>query len=129
MVRYRLVLLGVSGMVFMAGQAVAQDAASAIAAETTGQAIGEASSGGQSVFVTATGREVLSAPGAGTDMVDAAVWDRVSQQAVASARHEAQVLAKAAGREVGDAEQITVLSKGVQGNVASLNISIRYLLK
>lgn len=127
MVRYRLALLAVSGTVFMAGQAAAQDAASAIAAETTGQAIGEASSGGQSVFVTATGREVLSA--AGADAVDEAVWDRVSRQAVASALHEAQVLAKAAGREVGDAEQITVLSKGVQGNVASLSISIRYLLK
>ncbi len=128
MTAYRLGAFVFAGLL-LAAPAFAQDAASALAAEGTGQAIGEAASGGQSVFVTSKGREVLPGPTADADTVDAAVWDRVSQQAVASALHEAQVLAKAAGRDVGDAEQITVLSKAVQGNVASLSISVRYLLK
>ncbi len=129
MMVYRFGALALAGAMILAMPAFAQDTAGAVAAESTGQAIGEAASGGQSVFVTAKGREVLTGAAADTDTVDDAVWDRVGQQAVASARHEAQVLARAAGRDVGDAEQITVLSRTVQGNVASLSISIRYLLK
>ncbi len=128
MTAYRFGALVLTGAL-LAVPAFAQDAAGAITAESTGQAIGEAASGGQSVFVTAKGREVLPAATADADTVDDAVWDRVSQQAVTHALHEAQTLAKAAGRDVGDAEQITVLSKTVQGNVALLNISVRYLLK
>lgn len=63
------------------------------------------------------------------ETVDDAVWDRASQKAVASALHEAQVLAKAAGREVGDAEQIMVLSKSMQGNGAIVTLSVRYMLR
>lgn len=63
------------------------------------------------------------------EMVADSVWDRLSQKAITLALHQAQVLAKAAGREVGDAEQIMVLSKTVQGSQASLTISVRYLLK
>lgn len=125
---YRFGVLVLAGAL-LASPALAQDAAGAISAEGTGQAIGEAASGGQSVFVTAKGREVLPAATADADAVDAAIWDRLSAQAVAAALHQAQVLARAAGRDVGDAEQITVLSKTVQGNVASLSISVRYLLK
>ena len=125
---YRFAVFVLAGAL-LAAPAFAQDAAGAIAAESTGQAIGEAASGGQSVFVTATGRDVLPAAVTGVDAVDEAVWDRLSVKAVTSALHQAQVLARAAGRDVGEAEQITVLSKTVQGNVAGLSISVRYLLK
>ena len=132
---YRLGAVVFIGAAVLAGQAFAQDAASqnaaskATDAEGMGQAIGEAASGGQSVFVTATAHEALSTAVAGADAVDPAVWDRVGQGAVTQAMHEAEVLAKAAGRDVGDAEQITMLSKTVQGNAAVMTVSVRYLLK
>ena len=131
MTAYRFVVPAMAGvMILAAAPAVAQDAATqALNAEGMGQAIGESSSGGQSVFVTASGRETLPTVLAGADMVDEAMWDRLSVKAVASAQHEAQVLARAAGRDVGEAEQIMVLSKTVQGNAAVLTISVRFLLK
>ncbi len=131
MTAYRLAMSALAGvMIAAAAPALAQDAATqALNAEGMGQAIGESSSGGQSVFVTATGREALPTVLAGADMVDEAVWDRLSVKAVATAQHEAQILAKAAGRDVGEAEQIMVLSKTIQGNAAVMTISVRYLLK
>jgi len=127
---FRLGALAVAAVMLWSGHAGAQDAAGqALTAEGMGQAIGESSSGGQSVFVTASGREALPTVLAGADMVDDAVWDRLGVKAVASARHEAQVLARAAGRDVGEAEQIMVLSKTVQGDAAVMTVSVRYLLK
>jgi len=130
MTHYRWGALAFASTMVLAGHTWAQDAATqALSAEGMGQAIGESSSGGQSVFVTATARETLPTVLAGADMVDEAVWDRLGVKAIAAAQHEAQVLAGAAGREVGEAEQIMVLSKAVQGNAAIMTISVRYLLK
>ncbi len=62
------------------------------------------------------------------ESVDDATWDRASQKALASALHQAEVLAKASGHSVGDVQQIMVLAKSVQGTQAHLTIAVRYAL-
>lgn len=61
-----------------------------------------------------------------TDQIDPALWDRASQDAVAEARRQATVLATAAGRTLGAARQVLVLTRSVQGSTASVTVAVRY---
>ena len=58
--------------------------------------------------------------------VDEAVWDRASQDAIASARRQAAVLAGAAGRELGEARQILFLTRSVQGDQVTVTVAVRF---
>ena len=49
------------------------------------------------------------------DRVDDAVWDQASRAAVAEARRQAMVLATAAGRSLGEANEILSVTRTVQG--------------
>ena len=60
--------------------------------------------------------------------IDDAVWDRASQAAVVEARRQAGILASAAGRQVGEARQILLLTRSVQGDTASVTVAVRYAL-
>jgi hypothetical protein len=58
--------------------------------------------------------------------VDEAIWDRASQDAMAAARRQAQVLAAASGREVGDVKQILFLTRSVEGDEVSVMVAARF---
>lgn len=58
--------------------------------------------------------------------VDPTVWDRASQAAVAEARRQAQVLAQASGRGLGEVRQVLMLSRTVQGSTAAVTIAVRF---
>lgn len=58
--------------------------------------------------------------------IDDSVWDQASARAVAEARRQATVLAAAAGRQVGDAKQILLLSRSSQGAEASVTVAARF---
>jgi len=71
------------------------------------------------------------APGASAAGAEAAndpAFDRASQNAIAEARRQASVLAAAAGRVVGDAEQILLLTRNTQANEASVTVAVRFAL-
>jgi uncharacterized protein YggE len=61
--------------------------------------------------------------------VDDAVWDRASQDAMARARRQAEVLAAASGRSVGEVRQIMLLTRQVEGEDVSVTVAARYSFK
>ena len=58
--------------------------------------------------------------------VDDAIWDEASAAAVAAARRQATILATAAGRKLGEARQVLLLSKSAQGDEAAVTVAIRF---
>ena len=60
--------------------------------------------------------------------IDDAVWDRASQSAVVEARRQASVIASAANRQIGEARQILLLNRNVQGDSASVTVAVRFAL-
>jgi hypothetical protein len=71
---------------------------------------------------------IPSAESAGAGSPDVAVWDRASANAIAEARRQASVLAAAAGRQVGEAQQILMLTRNTQANEASVTVAVRFAL-
>jgi len=65
--------------------------------------------------------------GAGSvDQVDEAVWDQASRAAMAAARHQAEVLAAASGRSLGETREVMSLNRGVQGPDATVTLAVRF---
>jgi uncharacterized protein YggE len=64
--------------------------------------------------------------GGGEQTVDDATWDRASVDAMNAARRQADVLATAAGRRVGDARQVLMIAKTVQAEDATVTVAVRY---
>jgi len=65
--------------------------------------------------------------GAGSvDQVDEAVWDKASRAAVDAARHQAEVLAAASGRSLGETREVLALNRGVQGPDATVTLAVRF---
>jgi hypothetical protein len=60
------------------------------------------------------------------EKIDDAIWDAASADAIRSARSQAQTLAAAAGRNVGEARQILFLAKAIQGGDAVVTIAVRF---
>lgn len=60
------------------------------------------------------------------EQIDPALWDHAGQEAIAEARRQASVLATAAGRTLGEARQVLVLTRSVQGSTASVTVAVRY---
>jgi uncharacterized protein YggE len=60
------------------------------------------------------------------ETVDEAIWNAASADAVRNARNQAQTLAAAAGRNVGEARQILFLAKAIQGGEAVVTIAVRF---
>ena len=60
------------------------------------------------------------------DQVSDAVWDAAGREAMAAARAQAQTLAAAAGRSVGDAKQILLLSKSLKDGDAEVAVAVRF---
>jgi uncharacterized protein YggE len=60
------------------------------------------------------------------EKVDDASWDRAGRAAMAEARRQAEVLAAAAGRSVGEPEQVMSLTRGIQGGEATVTVAVRY---
>jgi len=58
--------------------------------------------------------------------VDDAIWDRAMQDAMASARRQAAVLAATSGRDLGEARQILLLSRSVQSDEVDVTVAVRY---
>ena len=100
------------------------DALAAAGADQLSEGLG-ARGGMPNLFSAAT--EVL---GFGSvQAVDAAIWDKASADAVANARHQAEVLAAASGRQVGEVRQILSLARGVEGDKASVTIAVRFAFR
>ena len=69
----------------------------------------------------------MSLPGApAAGAIDNAVWDQASQNAIAEARRQAGVLAVAAGRRLGEAQQILLLTRNAQAGEASVTVAVRF---
>jgi hypothetical protein len=60
------------------------------------------------------------------DKIDDAIWDEASQKAIAAAQRQAQVLASAAGRQVGQVRQVLFLTRNVAGDTASVTVAARF---
>jgi hypothetical protein len=60
------------------------------------------------------------------EQIDPALWDHAGQEAIADARRQASILAAAAGRTLGEARQVLVLTRSVQGSTASVTVAVRY---
>ena len=60
------------------------------------------------------------------ETVDPAIWDRANQAAVAEARRQAQVLAQASGRGLGEVRQVLMLTRNLQGSAASVTLAVRF---
>jgi hypothetical protein len=60
------------------------------------------------------------------DKIDDSIWDEASQKAIAAAQRQAQVLASAAGRQVGEVRQVLFLTRNVTGDTASVTIAARF---
>jgi hypothetical protein len=60
------------------------------------------------------------------DRIDDAIWDQASQKAIAAAQRQAQVLASAAGRQVGQVRQVLFLTRNVAGDTASVTVAARF---
>ena len=60
------------------------------------------------------------------ETVDSKVWDAASADAVRNAREQAQALTGPAGRAVGEARQILMLSRSVQNGEAVVTIGVRF---
>jgi len=58
--------------------------------------------------------------------VDEAIWDRAGQDAMAAARRQAEVLAAASGRGVGEVKQILFLTRSVDGDQVSVTVAARF---
>jgi hypothetical protein len=71
---------------------------------------------------------IPGADSAGAGSPDAAIWDRASANAIAEARRQASVLAAAAGRQVGEAQQILLLTRNTQAHEVSVTVAVRFTL-
>jgi uncharacterized protein YggE len=60
------------------------------------------------------------------EKVDDALWDQASRAAVAAARRQAEVLAVAAGRPLGETREVMVLNRGTQGDDATVTLAVRF---
>ncbi len=60
------------------------------------------------------------------DRIDPALWDKASRNAVAEARRQAELLAAAGGRQLGDVKQVMLLTRSVQGGAASVTVAARF---
>jgi hypothetical protein len=60
------------------------------------------------------------------DRIDDAIWDAASQKAIAASQRQAQVLASAAGRQVGQVRQVLFLTRNVTGDTASVTVAARF---
>jgi hypothetical protein len=60
------------------------------------------------------------------ETIDDAIWNAASAAAIRNARGQAQALAMAAGRNLGEARQILVLAKAIQGGEAVVTIAVRF---
>lgn len=58
--------------------------------------------------------------------VDQATWDKAMAAAVSTAKLQAETLASAGGRHVGDLRQVMLLSKSVRGNEATVTVAARF---
>jgi hypothetical protein len=58
--------------------------------------------------------------------IDDSIWDQADQAAIAAARRQAQVLASAAGRQLGEVRQILFLARRVHGAEASVTLAVRF---
>ncbi|NEX92102.1 SIMPL domain-containing protein, partial [Caulobacter sp. 17J65-9] len=57
-----------------------------------------------------------------------AVWNAAADDAVHEARAQAERLAKAAGRDLGAARQITFLSRSGDSDSATVTVAVRFAL-
>jgi uncharacterized protein YggE len=60
------------------------------------------------------------------EKVDESLWDQASRAAMTAARHQAEVLATAAGRPLGEIREVMVLNRGTQGDDATVTLSVRF---
>ena len=60
------------------------------------------------------------------EAVDDAVWNAASTDAIRNARLQAQTLAAAAGRNVGEARQILFLAKAIQSGEGVVTVAVRF---
>jgi uncharacterized protein YggE len=60
------------------------------------------------------------------ETIDDAIWNAASADAIRNARNQAQSLAAAAGRNVGEARQILLLAKAIQGGEAVVTVAVRF---
>ncbi len=60
------------------------------------------------------------------EKVDDVTWDRASRAAMTEARRQADVLAAAAGRSVGEAQQVMSLTRAIQGGEATVTVAVRF---
>jgi hypothetical protein len=64
--------------------------------------------------------------GAASPEVNEAVWTKAAAAAMAAARQQAEVLASAGGRHVGQVRQIIQLARTVQGDQATVMVAARF---
>ena len=55
-----------------------------------------------------------------------AVWDRAASDAMADARRQAQALAAASGRALGEVRQVSLLARSVQGGEARVTLAVSF---
>jgi hypothetical protein len=67
-------------------------------------------------------------PATSAESVAASTWDAASTSAFQSARQEARALAVAAGRDIGAAQQIEMLSRSAQSGQATVLVAVRFAL-
>jgi uncharacterized protein YggE len=60
------------------------------------------------------------------ETIDDAVWNAAGADAISNARNQAQTLAAAAGRNVGEARQILLLAKAIQDGEAVVTVAVRF---
>lgn len=60
------------------------------------------------------------------EAVDPALWDKAERAAVAEARRQAELLAAAGGRPLGEVKQVMLLTRSLQGGAASVTIAARF---
>jgi uncharacterized protein YggE len=58
--------------------------------------------------------------------VDDSIWDKASTDAMANARRQAQQLATAAGRQLGQVEQVVYMTRSQQGSDVTVAVSVRF---
>lgn len=60
------------------------------------------------------------------DTLDEGIWRSASEDAVRSARNQAQYLAAASGRGLGDVRQVIVLTRSVSDGAAVVSVAVRF---
>jgi hypothetical protein len=66
--------------------------------------------------------------GSAASDVDPKIWDEASRKAIDAARADASVLAAAAGRRLGEARQVYLLSRSAQNGQADVVVAVRFAL-